>query len=77
MPFHILADKGNALLPRQFAGQGNFNLPRNLGVLGGQSVQYATGVVGHYSFFKECFELFLCQRYGVGDKAFKKPHAAA
>ena len=47
------------------------------GVLGGQSVQYAAGVVGHYSFFKECFELFLGQRYGFGDKAFKKPHAAA
>lgn len=32
MPFHILADKGNALLPRQFAGQGKFNLPCKLGV---------------------------------------------
>ena len=37
----------------------------------------AAGMVAHYSLFKKGLELFLCQRYRVGDKAFKKPHAAA
>ena len=47
------------------------------GVTGGQSVQYAAAVFSGYGLFKKDFELFLGQRYAVGDKAFKKPHAAA
>ena len=47
------------------------------GVLGGQSVQYAAAVFGQYGFFKEGLELFLGQRYGVGQQLFKKSHALA
>ena len=45
--------------------------------MGGQSVQYTAAVFGHYSLLKEGLELFLCQRYGVRQQFFKKPHALA
>ena len=47
------------------------------GVLSGQSVQYAAAVFGQYSLLKEGLELFLRQRYGVGQQLLKKPHALA
>ena len=47
------------------------------GVLGGQSVQYAAAVFGHYSLLQKCLELLLGQRDGVGQQLFKKPHALA
>ena len=37
-------------------------------VLGGQSVQYAAAVFGQYGLLKEGLELFLGQRYGVGQQ---------
>lgn len=47
------------------------------GVLGGHFVQQSAPMLGGYGLFKESLELFLGQWYAVGDKAFKKPHAAA
>ena len=38
--------------------------------------QHDAGVAGGCGLFRECPERFLCQWYRVGEKAFKKPHAA-
>ena len=50
---------------------------RGLWQRSGRSIRPVCGGCVRSVRFKEGLELFLCQRYGVGQQLFKKPHALA